>query len=230
MNRRNMYITEAILVKEFKTFYADILLKQILSCPNRRFVLLEEFNCYNGIADIVLAVFRPYIRLQRTRASINNNWIHQLAQLSENKVISLDEYVALFGVSCRTARKQLENFVNASFVECLKNDTYRVNKPYTPILDTTVSIEAKLHDWKRALGQAYRYKRFSNYSFVLLPTENADSAIQNMDLFIRYNVGLITLGKEGLTVHYCPCRRNSKPNDAYLRVNESAYQQITSAA
>ena len=196
----------------------------------RRFVLLEEFDCYNGVADIVLAVFRPYVRLQRTRPSVNHNWLLPLSRLPGNKVISLQEYVSLYGVTCRMARKHFENFINASFVVSLEDNTYRVTKTYTPILDTTVSIEAKLHDWKRALGQAYRYKRFSNYSFVLLPKDSAVSAIQNIDLFIKYNVGLVTLGKQGLTIHHRPLRINSQSNDAFLRVNESAYKRFTSAA
>ncbi len=224
-----MFESEAALISAFKKSSTEVFLKQILPGPIRRYALIEEFDSCNGVADVVLAVFRPYVRLDKTRLPINHSWLSPLANLPEDKVISLDEYVALYGISSRTARKQLDCYIKSSFVEESEKDTFRVTKSYTPFVETTVAIEAKLRDWKKALHQAYRYKRFANFSFVLLPATNASRAIQNLNLFKQYGIGLVTLEENDLQIHFAPTRRDSITKDAFLRVNESAYREIIAA-
>lgn len=53
-----------------------------------------------------------------------------------------------------------------------------------------ISIELKLEDWQRAAKQAFRYKSFSNLSYVVLSRKNFKSALNNIDLFKKYNIGL----------------------------------------
>lgn len=52
------------------------------------------------------------------------------------------------------------------------------------------SFELKLKNWKKAAQQAFRYKSFSNISYVVLSAKNARAAENNLDLFIKYNIGL----------------------------------------
>ncbi len=222
-----MYNSEIELVNEFKRSYAEEFLKNFEPRAIHRFVLLEEVDSHNGVADIVFAVFHPYVRRAKPRKTLNYNWVGQLSQLQDKQVISLDEYVALYGVSNKTARKQLEHFVEADFLKCLKKNHYQISRVYKPILETVISAEAKLYDWQRALTQAYRYKRFSNFSFVLLPSDTAGRAIENIALFRRHDIGLVTLGPEGVVIHFCPPRKNRLSSDSFLRVNEVAYSRLT---
>ncbi len=53
-----------------------------------------------------------------------------------------------------------------------------------------ISFELKLKNWKRAAIQAFRYKSFSNISYVVLASKNAKAAINNLELFEKYNIGL----------------------------------------
>jgi len=53
-----------------------------------------------------------------------------------------------------------------------------------------VSFELKLKDWKRAAKQAFRYKSFSNISYVVLTPKSANAALSNISLFEKYNIGL----------------------------------------
>jgi hypothetical protein len=53
-----------------------------------------------------------------------------------------------------------------------------------------VSFELKLKDWKRAAKQAFRYKSFSNIAYVVLASKSANAAINNIELFEKYNIGL----------------------------------------
>lgn len=59
-----------------------------------------------------------------------------------------------------------------------------------------ISFELKLKNWKRAMKQAFRYKSFSNISYVVLPSEQANAALRNIRLFEQYNIGLATFAPD----------------------------------
>ncbi len=69
----------------------------------------------------------------------------------------------------------------------------------------TFAFEMKLHDWKRALTQAYKYTAFAHYSFVVMDHKHVTRAEQHIDLFDRSNVGLISIDLSGRTfIHSRP--------------------------
>jgi len=53
-----------------------------------------------------------------------------------------------------------------------------------------ISFELKLKNWQKAAKQAFRYKSFSNISYVVLASKNAKAALNNIALFEKYNIGL----------------------------------------
>lgn len=59
-----------------------------------------------------------------------------------------------------------------------------------------ISFELKLKDWKRAAKQAFRYKSFSNISYVVLSAYNVDLIYNNIEIFKKYNIGLAIFGKK----------------------------------
>jgi len=79
------------------------------------------------------------------------------------------------------------------------------------------SIELKLKNWKRALKQAFKYRCFSNESFVVMDEARIRPAYENLATFIHYNIGLASLSKnEELEIHFCP--QGSVPfSDFYAR-------------
>lgn len=81
--------------------------------------------------------------------------------------------------------------VKQSIVKILKNILFAR-------LGTTISIEAKLKDWKGACLQAQRYLCFSDYSYVALPSD----VIKNVDLrlFENYGIGLLSV-VNGKNIH-----------------------------
>lgn len=73
------------------------------------------------------------------------------------------------------------------------------------ICGETTAMEMKLRNWRRALIQAFRYRAFANCAFVVLDAANARPALQNIDLFRRSSVGLITVDVAGdVEIHYAP--------------------------
>lgn len=110
-----------------------------------------------------------------------------------------------------------------------ENELYKPNKPYRSVLTQTVAIEAKLYSWKKALNQAYRYKWFSEHSFVFLPEENIGPAKKNVEMFQKFEVGLASVCKDSINVIYAPSpstpicpTMNAVLNERVLQWSETA--------
>ena len=68
-----------------------------------------------------------------------------------------------------------------------------------------ITIEVKLKNWKRALQQAYKYRSFSDIAFICMDAKYINPALNNIELFKRSNIGLISVDDEGnVIVHYEP--------------------------
>jgi len=68
-----------------------------------------------------------------------------------------------------------------------------------------ITIEVKLKNWKRALQQAYKYRSFSDIAFICMDEKNIKPAIANMQMFIKSNIGLISINeKNEVKIHYEP--------------------------
>lgn len=68
-----------------------------------------------------------------------------------------------------------------------------------------ISFELKLKDWKRAVKQAYRYKNFSNISYVVIGSSNISEALNNIELFKKYKIGLASFNSNNLfNIHFKP--------------------------
>jgi len=73
-----------------------------------------------------------------------------------------------------------------------------------------VSIELKLRNWKRALKQAFRYRSFSNESYVILDEYNINLGLKNIEYFKKFNIGLGSINsKSELKLFYKP--ESTKP-------------------
>ena len=67
-----------------------------------------------------------------------------------------------------------------------------------------VSFELKLKNWRGAMVQAFRYRSFSDYSYVVLPQETAKKAYCHVNLFEKYGIGLISFDKDNYYIMYRP--------------------------
>jgi hypothetical protein len=61
--------------------------------------------------------------------------------------------------------------------------------------ESLFAFEMKLRDWRKALGQAYRYRYFADAAYVVLPPQAAKLAKQHLDLFKKLRVGLWAFDK-----------------------------------
>lgn len=88
-----------------------------------------------------------------------------------------------------------------------------------------ITIELKLKNWKRALAQAYKYKSFSDISYVCMDESNIDSVLKHLDMFEKYNIGLITISKnKKVTIVHKPNATEPYVKDLYekatLKLND----------
>jgi hypothetical protein len=87
-----------------------------------------------------------------------------------------------------------------------------------------ISFELKLKDWRRAAMQAFRYNNFSNISYVVLPVESIKSAMANIELFRKYNIGLASFDvKEAFQIIYKPENREPFSEALNQKVIKSAF-------
>ena len=85
---------------------------------------------------------------------------------------------------------------------------------------TVISFEMKLRNWKRALSQAFKYRAFSNISYVVIDYDRANPALRNLEIFERSNVGLLSINSEGLIqTHYEPTVDEPYCDDFREKVN-----------
>lgn len=181
--------------------------------------LFTELNLGYGIADIVA------VSHEDTTSSERKNFLAyfdvSLLNLIEKKDrLSFNDIVYITKSPKKKIFSSLSALMEEGFIR-LRSGYYFSHTKYADILTDSIAIEAKLKDWKRALKQAYRYKWFSNKSFVFLPFENIRVPRENITLFKRYNVGLASVSKDkGIEVIYSPKEESPISYSMRIALNE----------
>ncbi|MFW6130025.1 MAG: hypothetical protein ACOC56_02500 [Atribacterota bacterium] len=82
-------------------------------------------------------------------------------------------------------------------------------------ISTVISIELKLNNWKQALKQAFKYRSFSNYCYIVLDETFLNRAVKKIDQFIHFNIGLASFNKNNeLKIYFTP--KNTEPFSKFL--------------
>jgi len=216
-----MFAAEKYLVQAFKNVAPEFL-KYDIGSSRSTYFLMEEFNSHCGIADIVLGTYLPLEVQEFTRKGIHWNWVRPIYDLIENQEIDMNGFIETYGISKSTASARFREYSEAGFLKEVSKGQYRVVREYKLITDTIISIEAKIKNWKRALQQAIRYKRFSNKSYVLLDRKYISSALKNIHIFQERNVGLLSMENEDYEIHYSPNSNDAPQTHSFFRLNEAA--------
>lgn len=213
--------SENILVETFLSHPVSFYSKVTGKRPKRYFVL-REFDSGYGIADIVLGSFAPYYSIRSVRSSIDSNWASTLVNAQNNGAFSLSDFAKKNSVSEDTAREKINQFIAAGYLK-KKGRYYVKSKEYKMVLGTTIAIEAKLRNWKHALSQARRYRRFAHYSYVLLDKKYSNPAENNIEIFKKFGIGLITMENKIIEIHFSPKKSDIPMNNYYYKLNESVH-------
>jgi hypothetical protein len=177
--------------------------------------ILAEVNLGFGIADLVISELNETIR-STNREPLNLVDIGVYKMIEREKKVSLKAVCEITKCNKRLINDSLDKLVKASYIQQF-DAYYSFSNRYELSFRKSIAIEAKLKNWKRALMQAYRYKWFADYSYVILDYAHIKPAIENISLFKQYNIGLVSLSTEGGFVkHYVP--HKEKPIDIKMQI------------
>ena len=162
-----------------------------------------EIGAREGVVDVLLARLEPEVLEERVRCGLG----------------VLPDFNSLLVLNCWPARRQSfsapeiaqwtglsPSWISAAVMPLLLSSGYvtRVNRSewgllyeYKNPFRTFVAIEAKQRAWRSALGQAIRYTRFANRTYVALTGTFVNPALRSSSLFERSNIGLLAVRPGG---------------------------------
>lgn len=173
--------------------------------------VLDELDLGYGVADLVVAKY-SITKLKRTEPlNYDDIFIYQL--LEKKGALTFYNIKEITRTSGRKLRSSLNRLHQEGFIQ-VKGDKYETKSRFKEI--EAIAIEAKLKNWKRALKQAYRYKWFASYSYVVMDANYVRPALNNRNLFRKFNVGLASVTNDGaITVLFRP--QKIKPIDEIMQ-------------
>lgn len=189
---------ETDLVRTLKTSLKEIFHRS-------RVKIYEEVSLGYGIADIVVSeTCSDFTESNGLKKILDTHDINVFVIIKEYGSISISEVIELTRCSRRIILRSISNLISYGYIQ-EDNGTFHLSRNYELSFVKNFAIEAKLKDWKRALKQAYRYKWFAEYSFVVIDEHYAKPALRNINIFEKYNVGLASVSVCGkLTRHFNP--------------------------
>ncbi len=162
-----------------------------------------EFDGGVGIADIVLYKRHPRTtRELQTLASVPPRLAPLLDPLTTAHINSCDDLANSLGLSSSAAQRLIKQLQHLGLWTERPSRSALASIRVQPF-QTIVAVEAKLTDWSRALGQAYRNRQFADESWVVLDHRFHRPAVAQLERFIRSGVGLASMELNGdLFIHH----------------------------
>ncbi len=187
------YMTEALFVKRLEKVFSE-----------EGFYTRREVGVGYGIADLVL--FKPNkskvlkrLGHNQHRRLLNENYFKVLGNITDYEVSEIPTHIkeieSRVAISSGTLKYSiLPDLKKAGYIREVDKNYYLKINGWLPIGKELIAIEAKLHDWRRGLQQAVRYKSFAHKSYLAVPS----NLIKNVprEEVERYGVGLISFDPE----------------------------------
>lgn len=172
----------------------------------------KEFGTGNGIADLVFTTAITGEQLVLNDYGLMGHFVNFLNSSRDRNGGGNSDDHAL------TGQKRLTEFLESrKFIEIVENRPVQLRN-YEAHTQDLISVEAKLTDWKSGLYQALRYKFFSNKTFLAYP-ENLIHRI-NLEMFEVNGVGLISVGKDAISIVIDPPSTNPSDMTSYYFLSE----------
>jgi predicted transcriptional regulator len=219
-----MFINERQLVEELTSLFKSpsAQLPRSLKCKNQ--MVLEEVNLGYGVADIVLTQYSE--PKEQRDVFLGSTEIRVLHVVKKYRGASTEKISERTGLPKWSVKKSIALLESLELVR-MEDGFARSGKPYVKIIKKTIAIEAKLYNWKRALKQAYRYKWFSDRSYVCLPSNRVKPALSNIKMFEDMGVGLLeTSPGGGINILHNPKAEKPFSKEMNFLLNEWVLTQI----
>lgn len=213
-----MFDTEEKLVDEITSLLESTTSKVPKGLRYENQKILKEVNLGYGIADIVLTECSE--TPEKRNRFLNPLEIKLLNIINRNPEITIEHIVSKTRLPKRKVSKIVLSLEKLGLTKTAERKISLLTT-YNSTVKNATAIEAKLRNWKRALNQAYRYKWFSQKSFVCLPINTIKPALKNIDIFKKMGVGLIAVCKHnGMKILYNPRPKKPISKEMSLLLNE----------
>lgn len=147
----------------------------------------KEIHMGIGVPDVSMN-----IGASKSMAIISDYYLLSIVEyVKSNKNVTTDKIAEYFSFD----KSKVFNYINQlqnERVVALKNDNISIRRKIFGLdLGTTISIEAKLKDWKSGILQAERYLMFSDYSYLALPKDKVRNV--NLEYLNKSGIGLLSV-------------------------------------
>jgi len=191
---RNIENKELSFLKEFlaSSFFTDI-------NENHEYevsIIQEPYTGF-GYADLVCIIWDQSIRNKWSdkRNQLNTTDIKILHHLYNVKLFKeKSEITKELGFNLRKVNKSIGKLLEAELVTMNKQNKIKIKLTKEIFfIKEIISIEAKLHNWKRALEQSVNNTYFSSQSYTLFPDKIITKRL--LEEYINTDVGIISFEK-----------------------------------
>lgn len=170
----------------------------IIRCIPPFDIVYRELKCQQGIPDFIGIPSDRFVTTFdfSTLTSIESSSVilSFLKYHSGRRKSYLKEKTALSDNLLNRSIRELQD--NKFIIE--SNGLYYLSPQMESFNDNIWAFELKLSNWKRALFQALQNKTFSNFSIVVFPFEKENVLKQNLEVFVRLNVGVLLFDASSL--------------------------------
>ncbi|WP_106496265.1 hypothetical protein [Lentibacillus sp. Marseille-P4043] len=175
--------------------------------------VLSEFNARFGNVDIVQVIINNSNLMNPEQANLLSNYqfAKVLAYLHKKAVRTFDYLKDRTDYNEKVLSNLLSKLTRANIIKEITPKRYIISNEFQfPILQF-ISYEAKLSKWKKAVLQATINKKFSSYSYVVLPMGLAKRLYEGkINYFLNQNVGLIGVSKDRIEYFSKPKKETVK--------------------
>ena len=127
-----------------------------------------------GIPDLLVASYHREV-LALAQVDISHSEI--LAYLRVVGRARLETIAQRLGMPEKAAQKRVETLLDARVLS-VSDDVFLLPPQWREILPEIVTIEVKVSDWRRAIGQAARNRIFANRSYVAVPQRRVSTSLR----------------------------------------------------
>ena len=169
----------------------------------------KEIHMGIGVPDISINIGAP-----KSMTLLSDYYLLLFVEyLSKNSGVTLCNLSECLSIDKSKAQSYLNQLVAKKIVVQKKDLIYINRKIFGLNLGKTISIEAKIKDWKSGILQAQRYLMFSDYSYLALPNDK----IRNVDLEQLNRVGIGLLSVNSIKVEEVVTPQQSQECDYKLK-------------
>ncbi len=173
----------------------------------------QEWYIGRRIADIAICGFKSTPSpnsLPKSIKRLNYYDLHIIAHLFDRalRLLTISERVKS---SMIKVRESLSRLKRSKLVDQTNAGAYYLTDWKCFIPSEIITIEAKLHDWKTAIQQASYYKKFSDFSYIAMPSKKCTN--ENLTNSCKeLGIGLISVFNKSKSTLSIKAKRNCTNN------------------